>query len=326
MNSILPIFACGIVLAGCCQRAQAQTPLPLGSSPAASGAAPASAAADSHAGDALLRHVIAGLDAQPSIAAKLRHRFDLLGRPMIGSGIYLQQGRGSERMILLDVNLQMTGQTARAQHVCDRNGLWLYEEFGATKNLSWVDVARLGRARPKSQGGSPTADIWLALGGLPKLLGGIEKSFQFGPVMESRLEDLRVWTIEGQWKPARLAQLLPEQKETIEAGKPADLTKLVANLPDRVVLHFGADDFFPYRIEYWRSQPSDAPTKAKDPGKLLVLVELYEVRLGGKIDPLQFVFEHGDMKPTDRTQEFLDKLGLQDSTPQGANQIPPQRR
>ena len=36
-------------------------------------------AADSISGDALLRRVIAAVDAQPSIAAKVRHKVDLLG-------------------------------------------------------------------------------------------------------------------------------------------------------------------------------------------------------------------------------------------------------
>jgi hypothetical protein len=323
MNSILPIFACGLVLAAWSSTSQAQTPLPLRNAPTPQGG---TETADSNSGDALLHHAIAAIDAQPSIAAKVRHRIDVLGRPLIGSGIYLQQGRGAGRMLRFDLNLQMSQQSGSLQQVCDGSNLWMSEDLGTHKELSWVDMARLARAKPKSPGAAPPANMWLALGGLSKLLGGIESSFHCGPVAENQLEDLRVWTVEAQWKPARLIQLLPEQKEAIETGKSVNLAKLAPNLPDLVVLHFGCDDFFPYRIEFWRSSNTASDTKANDRGKLLVLVELYEVRLGAPIDPQQFTLARGELKPIDRTPEFLDRLGLEDKLPSGANQKQPPRR
>ncbi len=162
----------------------------------------------------------------------------------------------------------------------------------------------------------------MTLGGLPKLLSGIESSFQFGTVAESRLEDLPVWTIEGTWNRARLVQILGDQKEAIEAGQPPDLSKLSPNLPDRVVLHVGCDDFFPYRIEYWRApSKSDAkPGADDDVGRLIVLMEMYEVRLGASINPQEFAFKRGTVKPVDRTQEFLDRFSLEDGLPERASQ------
>ena len=149
---------------------------------------------------------------------------------------------------------------------------------------------------------------------------------RFGPVAESRLEDLRVFSIEGQWKPARLAQLLPDQKQAIESGQPVDLTKLAPNLPHRIVVHVGADDFFPYRIEFWRASSADREGKSADRGKQILLVEFYEVRLGAGIDAREFAFDPGKLNPVDRTQEFLDKLGLQDTLATGAGKKRPPRR
>jgi hypothetical protein len=185
-------------------------------------------------------------------------------------------------------------------------------------------LARLARARPRSP---LPPNAWLGLGGLPKLLSGIEGSFQFGTVAESRLEDLPVWTIEGTWNRARLVQLLGDQKDTIEAGQAADLSKLAPNLPDRVVLHVGCDDFFPYRIEYWRAAAkSDAKAGVEDLGRMILLMELYEVRLGANINPQEFAFKRGAIKPIDRTQEFLDKFSLDDRLPEGAGQPRARRR
>ena len=103
MNSILPIFA-GVVAAWAAWSLAAlgQTPLPLGTSTTSE--APANPSAESSSGDALLRHVIAAVDSQTSISAKVRHRIDLLGHPLIGSGVYLQQGRGPTRALRYDLN------------------------------------------------------------------------------------------------------------------------------------------------------------------------------------------------------------------------------
>src|SRR5689334_11720792 len=98
MTSRLPILAIGCCWMAAAGPAWAQNP----SAPEVS-AATRNEAAD-NAGitpDVLVRHVIANLEAQSSIAARLRHRIDLLGKPLVGTGIYLQQGRGVERLLRL---------------------------------------------------------------------------------------------------------------------------------------------------------------------------------------------------------------------------------
>ncbi|MBI3838086.1 MAG: hypothetical protein HY288_09150, partial [Planctomycetia bacterium] len=258
MNSILPIFSC-VALAWLAHGALAQQPLPVGNprfKPVPRAAAPPN---DSNSGDALLRRAIAAVDAQPSITAKLRQQVDLLGRQLVGSGVYLQQGRGPQRLLRFELKLQASNKTTTngMLQICDGTTLWIHEDLADRKNLSRVDVTRLRGARPKSPPPALPSNAWLALGGLPKLLMNLESSFQFGPVAESRLDSLQVWTVEGQWKPARLVQLLPDQKAKIEAGTAADTRNLAPNLPDCVVLHLGCDDLFPYRIEYWRREPAN---------------------------------------------------------------------
>jgi hypothetical protein len=213
-----------------------------------------------------------------------------------------------------------TGSTDNVmQQVCDGATLWIYEDLAGSRALGQVDVGRLRDARPKSQA-APAPDGWLSLGGLPKLLAALDASFQFGPVSESRLDELRVWTLQGHWEPWRLVQLLPDQKQAIESGSAVDLAKLSPRLPDTVFLHIGCDDFFPYRIEYWRtgSQSLTRYDPTTRTGKALVVMELYEVQIGAAIDAAQFAFQPGDMKPVDRTAEFLERFGLE-STNSGAS-------
>jgi hypothetical protein len=280
-------------------------------------------AADSQSGAALLRRVLASLDAQHAIGAKVRQKVELQGHPMFGEGIYLQQGRGVERRLRFELALQASTPMTLTQ-VCDGANLWSYEDLGNRKNLSRVDLARLRRARVKATGAAPIAMIggpWLALGGLPRLIGELDNAFEWGPGSESLLDkDLRVWTLEGRWKKDRLAEMLPDQKDAIMAGRAVDTTRLAPNLPDRVALHIGCDDLFPYRFEYWRSQDNAAD------GLLLAVMEFYEVQLGAVIDPRRFVFQPLNLQPADRTQAFLERFGLEDPPPVGANQNPPQRR
>jgi hypothetical protein len=298
MKSILPTFA---VLA-------ALTPLPSVSAqqPAAS------------AGEALVDRVTASVEGQPSIAAKIRHRVELSGRALIGTGIYLQQGRGAARSFRLELKLRTALFATSLQQVCDGTHLWILEDLEGSKSFSSVDMARLQRAQPKSQRPSEPQPL-AAIAGLAQLLAGLQGNFLFGRVVENQLDDLAVWSIEGAWEPAKLAQLLPEQQEKINSGASVDLSPLAPNLPHRVVLHVGSDDLFPYRIEYWRREQADNDEAGSTREMLMVVMEFYEVQLGGRLDPALFAFRpEKNATPIDRTQEFLDRLGLEDPPPEEA--------
>src|SRR5690606_29855932 len=157
----------------------------------------------------------------------------------------------------LSLHLRTSLSATTVQQVCNGQQLWIFEELNGQKNLSLVDIARLERAVPKPQTPPPPPMTWLTLGGLPKLLVGLKEAFHFGEITESRLDERRGWTVEGQWNTAQLVRLLPHQAEAIDAGQPANLNDLTPNIPPRVVLHVGADDLFPYRIEYWRTDLGD---------------------------------------------------------------------
>lgn len=289
--------------------------------------APTARQPEAISGDALLRRVITAIDSVPSITAKVRYRVDLKGESTVGGGVYLQQGRGPERMMVYDLSLPTGETTSRVRHIADRSTLWIVEELVGANNYGRVDLARLRRARPKSQAGVP-GDGWLAMGGLPKLISGLDRAFQFGPVTENKLDEVRVWTLRGEWERDRLINLLPNQKDAIAAGQPFDRSKLSPQLPDTVIVHVGCDDFFPYRIEYWRSPEAQKKSDEEVPvEKLLVVMELYEVHLGGPIDATQFAFQPPpEIKPADRTAEYLDKLGLEEVVPPGANRKGQPRR
>lgn len=51
-----------------------------------------------------------------------------------------------------------------------------------------------------------------------------------------------------------------------------------------------------------------------------MVLELYEVKVGSPIDPGQFAYRPpAGREVQDRTEEFLERLGLEDVAPAGAN-------
>ncbi len=291
-----------------------------GQEPSRAAAPEPAPAAEEPQGGLLIEHMISSLEAAPSISAKIRHRVELLGRPLVGTGEYVQQGRGGNRQFHFSLELRTALSATRMEHTCDGRQLWLWEEFDNRRSLAIVDVERMQRATPKVGASQPAATWWLSLGGLPKLATSLKDSFQFGEVVANRLDELPVWSVEGRWRPERLAQFLPEQAESIRTGQEADLSKLTPNIPHKVVVHVGCDDLFPYRIEYWRAEASEAGAIHE---KLMAVMEWYEVRIAAPIEPARFAFRSTvNLQPVDKTQEWLDRLGLQDPPPIEATRRP----
>ncbi|REK15806.1 MAG: hypothetical protein DWQ37_08285 [Planctomycetota bacterium] len=301
MKSSLPILVCLAAIA-CGQAVRAQ--------PAAAQSAPGAQGANASVpgGDALIEQVVRSVAAAPSISAKLRHRVELLDRTLLGTGVYLQQGRGDERKFRLEMELRTVLFATQVQHVCDGSRLWTLEELDGNRDLGTVDLVRLRRGQPSSKGQPPSPTMWLSLGGLPRLLVHLQEAFVFDKVVESNLDDLCVLSVEGKWTRGKLAAWLPDQRQAIEKGEQPNLGPLTPNVPHRVVLHVGCDDRFPYRIEYWG--PADGQGGAE---KLMVVLELYEVQIDAPVDPAQFVFQPPEgVTPRDRTDEYMRRFGVED--------------
>jgi len=326
MNSILPIFSAmvaALAIASGCGRSNGQ---------GASSSAPAIAStvvtigagpvADS-AAQKLVHIAVANVDAFPTISGKIRHEVDLFGHQLIGSGIYLQQGRGPDRRLRLELKLKVDDQQSSLQQVCDGNYLWTHQDLLGKTTLTRVDLHRLRNAllaRPNLT--APAPDVWTSLGGLPKLLKSLDDFFLFTAANPKQLDGLATWSIEGQWKPSKLAELLPAQKDDILNGRGADLNALPEQVPHRVVLVVGQDDQFPYRIEYWGSK-TRTKQSARNEERLIMVMELFEVQTGAPIDPRQLAYKPGDLQFEDQTSDFLQKLGLGDGRAEPTGARPP---
>ena len=261
----------------------------------------------------LLEEAILTLESRHSISARIRHRIELFGNQLVGSGIYLEERSGPYPLLRQELKIQLTDHVSTLLQVCDGRYLWTYRELLGERTLSQIDAVRVARAMERA-GRMPqpgNIDGWPGLGGLPRLLRGLHRAFHFARVEQTRLRQLPTWRFVGQWKADQLASILPKQKDAIEKGQPADLSRLPEHLPDHVILWLGKEDLFPYRIEYCR-RVERSRAEGQVESRVLVAMELFEVNLNLPINPARFVYNPGDMKISDRTDAFLERLNLKD--------------
>ena len=259
----------------------------------------------------LLEAAIRALDSRGSISARIRQQAKLFGHQLIGSGRYLESHRTLVPLIRLELTIEIAEHvTTSLVQVCDGRNLWTYRKLLSRESVSQIDAVRasdaLKRLAVTIEPNSST--VVPGLGGLSRLLRGLDATFQFISAEKGRIDDLPVWKIEGGWKPAQLIKLLPNQKDAIEHGRPIDLSPLPEHLPDRVILLLGQEDLFPYRMDYCRFI-----VKKKDPvvveNRALMTVEFYEVNFNMPIDVRQFIYNPGVVEKIDQTEAFLESLG-----------------
>ncbi len=278
------------------------------------------AAAPGPDGQQLMAQAARELFQQPALEAKIRQRIDLFGHQLVGSGSYQQLGDGPEKLLRLELKLQVGNQITSLQQVSDGRFLWIRRDLPGQTSLSRIDLKQV-RDAIRASGQTPAPDPggnWMALGGLPRLLQGLNENFLFNsPPRADQVGQVPVWVLRGQWRAERLAAPLPNQRADILAGRPPRLEELPPRLPDSVMITLGRDDvlpLFPYRIEYLRQDGAGQGSGAGPPGiaspRSLVTMELFEVRRRADLDPRQFDYKPGDQEVADHTESYLKSLGL----------------
>lgn len=256
----------------------------------------------------LLADAIRAVEGHAAIAAETRQTVDLFGQRLVGVGEYLEQPGEGVRLLRQVLRLQVGDDASTLLQVCDGRYHWTYRTLGKDESLVRIDAARVLKALAERGDDYPDQAAATALGpsvgGLPRLLRQLHGACDFTTIQAGRLGDEPVWRITGGWNRDYLARLLPKQKKALDAGKPADLSKLPEHVPDRIVLMLGRADLFPYNIQYWRSG------KETTPERLLVGLSLRNVTLGVPVAADRFAYSPGILKPVDRTAKTLKSLGV----------------
>ena len=262
---------------------------------------------ESDARQSLMQAAATRLAETPSVVARVRHRMDLFGHQLVGSGNYLQQGRGAEILFRLELKIQTSDRSTSLEQVCDGRFLWIRRDWSDQATLGRIDLQRVRTAHT----GAGRIDLYdaLALGGLPNVLRQLNLAFQFEPPLAGRLGDVEIWVVRGNWRAERLAQLLPARKDALLAGD-SNLADLPPQIPRSVTVLLGKQNLFPYRIEYFHGSEEEEASAGRLANRPLLTVEFFEVGFGTSIDPLRFSYQPGDLKLSDETDQFLQRLGL----------------
>lgn len=264
------------------------------------------------AGQELLVQAAQQVYRQPALSAKIRERVRMFGEELAGSGAYLQLGDAPEKMLRLDLKLQLAGHVSTLQQVSNGGELWTCRQVLDKSTVTFVDLQRVRHDLAAAHPERPLdyAADWMVLGGLPALLKGLHDNFQFGSAQGGEFKQRRVWVLEGKWKPAELAKLLPDQREAILAGRSADLAALPPEAPTQVQVVLGADDLFPCQIEFRRERPAGGAGEGTA-WEAMLTMEFFDVQFAAQLDPLQFQYKAAaQQEVADHTELYLRKLGV----------------
>jgi hypothetical protein len=285
--------------------------LPLAVAPplpgASLGATVAPTAVGTAQGAELARRSLDQLALFDSLSAKIRFHGNVLDRTLSGTGLYLQSGHAPIRL-RMELKMPVGDDLFTLQQVCDGNALWSRRTLFGAVRLGRVDAARALTAREArlasggATAGTPTKE--LALGGLPLLVDGVRRSFDLQTVRSATVGKIRTHKVSGRLNPSLLAELLPEQKETIHSGGTPDLKKLPEQAPTHVDLYIGVDDLFPYKFDFKRVVNDKTDSDDASP---MYGVEFYDVERNIAIDPVQFLFQPGELVPVDDTELFIGR-------------------
>jgi len=259
----------------------------------------------------LLQSAIIALERHRSVDAKIRQQIDLFGKRLAGSGTYQEQKTDDGLQLRLEMKYQLGDQPCTVLQVCDGRYFWFFEQFGKKPSLSRVDMSQIGRALEEKGDLLKAGRIgaWPGLGGMPKLLRGLNAAFDFTRHDEAQLDGrFPVIRLYGQWKRERLAEMLPSDKWAVEAGKPVNLGKLPPHIPYSVILYLGKDDGFPCRVEYLRHETSSRDA-GRESERQIAMMELFKVSLDVPIPAGRFSYDP-TIEFTNETDRFLDRLGL----------------
>jgi len=330
MKVILPSFvvfalATGVLRAQTAQSPQSEFQLPE----QAQRSGEATAAADGPA--LLLQRVADACNQHESVQARIHFQADLFGQHTIGSGIYLQRGRGDARNFRLDLRIPLgqIGDTSKEQvlvRVCDGQYLWEHRELPdmdasdgqARSTITKIDIRRIRQALEQNRKPiSANAEHELMWGGLPKLLDGFQRSFCFTSVQADHLDapsasndgvdSLKVWVATGTWRPEALRGFSATLANDAAQGRSVTVNKQASQAPDEVALYVGQGDLFPYRIEFRRR--AEKGRGGESGAEMIPIMQLvfFEVRLNAPIDDDQFKYDHN---AEDITGNVIKNLGV----------------
>jgi len=261
-------------------------------------------------GNALIATAAINLANLPAFEAKLRQRVRLFGHEMVGSGTYLQMTAGRQRMLRLELKMDVAGEVASFQQISDGTTMWIRRDLGDEPALEYINLRHIRQVlseqstdRPPAMETLPTGGEWFALGGLDQLLVGLNRDFQFAPPTPNQIGTVPVWELTGEWNARALAHF-----------GVTTASELPGHFPHRVKVMLGRDQqlpLFPYQIEYGRlSEHSGTATAPGDTSayRAIAAMDLHGVQRRPDLGAQHFRFQPNNQDVTDVTERYVTRL------------------
>jgi outer membrane lipoprotein-sorting protein len=279
-------------------------------SPTAGTAAAVPAGAEDAAAQAerIVSSSLATLAGAESVSLKFRHKVRIGDRVLVGTGRYVQAGRGEEQRFRYDSTLTCDTESFEVTEVCDGLFCWLYRHLGQEPaRLERIDVRRI-RARLAELKAPDAADGAAYLGGLQRVLRLVRHWLRFTKATPGDLDGQPVWIVEGSWPPENLALILPELKDRVAGGAVPGPADLPDGVPWEVRFWIGRGDLLLRRVE-WLAVPGVRPVTdaAAEP---IAVLDLHDIEVGGPVDATAFFYQPATEGLIDITDMQVKGLGL----------------
>lgn len=260
----------------------------------------------------LLQTAIIQMERHRSIEATMTERVELYGKQLVGTGRYLEERSEEGLRLRLELMFPVGTEPCVLLQVCNGRYFWRYEKFSGPAAVSRIDTARVAQALEEKGDLPQPGKIgnWPGLGGLPRLLRGLNAAFDFQRIEETELGRLRAIRLQGSWKPERLARLLSGQNQAAKNANGSELDRLPPHVPHYVVLYLGKQHLFPCRIQYCRNVKPPGPGLPPAKDIAIVTMDLPEVTFDAPIHPREFHYDPGPLQYVEETDRFLETLGL----------------
>ena len=258
-----------------------------------------STASLSASGQGLVQQAIKELVKQECLQAEIRQQVDLYGHHLVGVGRYRQFFVAGQRHLKLELKLQVDHQVSSMSQVSDGRHFWTRLDLPHETSLSRIDLRRVQETVAQQSLTDPVAQssMWMALGGLPKLLQGLESHFKFSRPQAAQWQEKSVWVTEGTWKPALVEHYWESHRSMPEY------------VPGRVQLVLARDPnirLFPYRIRFWKSDGVEEKDVVSE--KPMMTIEFADITHPSFFTKKMFQYQRGDQVVIDRTDTFLKHL------------------
>lgn len=310
-RSSVATLACGLA-AGAVLAAGAESVYHRPGSEAGGAETPAAAQPVTDAAIQAERIVLASLatlsDAE-TLSLRLRQRARIGDRVLVGTGRYLQVGRGEELRFRFESSLTCDTESFELTEVSDGLFCWLHRRTGPDPaTLHRIDVQSVRSRLAELRAADPT-DTAAHLGGLQRVLWSTREWYAFLSATAGEFEGKGVWVVEGRWLPERLANLVPDLAAAARRPGGVEPTELPEGMPWAVRLTVGRDDLVPRRLEML-GVPGPRPAVADAPVEPIAVIEILDVVFDAPVDTAAFFYQPAEEGLIDLTAQQCRMMTL----------------